>query len=66
MITSAQNPKIQAVRELLSRARARREAGAFVIEGVRLAEEAAASGWPVQQGFSAKTFPPAGRRSSSV
>jgi len=51
MITSAQNPKIQAVRELLSRPRARREAGAFVIEGVRLAEEAVDSGWPVQQGF---------------
>ena len=60
MITSAQNPKIQAVRELLSRPRARREAGAFVIEGVRLAEEARASGWPLQQGFYGENISPRG------
>ena len=60
MITSAQNPRIQAVRELLSRARARREAGAFVIEGVRLAEEAVAAGWPVQQGFFSSPISPRG------
>jgi len=45
MITSRQNPKVQRVRELLGRPRDRREAGAFVVEGVRLAEEALAAGW---------------------
>jgi RNA methyltransferase, TrmH family len=45
MITSTRNPKIQWVRSLQSRAQARREEGAFVVEGVRLAEEALAAGW---------------------
>ncbi len=45
MITSKSNPKIKWVRDLQAHSRARREAGAFVIEGVRLAEEALASGW---------------------
>jgi RNA methyltransferase, TrmH family len=40
MITSAQNPKIKLVRSLLGRAKERRDAGAFVVEGVRLVEEA--------------------------
>ena len=48
MITSSQNTKLKLVRSLLSRARERRDAGAFVGEGVRLLEEAAASGWPVR------------------
>jgi tRNA G18 (ribose-2'-O)-methylase SpoU len=51
MITSAQNPIIQAIRAVLGHPRQRREAGVFVIEGVRLAEEAVNSGWPVQQAF---------------
>ncbi len=45
MITSSQNPKIKLVRALLGRAKERREAGAFVVEGVRLVEEAANSNW---------------------
>ncbi|HEX9013177.1 MAG TPA: RNA methyltransferase, partial [Anaerolineaceae bacterium] len=48
MITSRQNPRIQQVRALMGRPRERQQAGAFVIEGVRLAEEAAASGWKPQ------------------
>ncbi len=48
MITSNHNPKIKLVRALLSRARDRREAGAFVVEGVRLVEEAANSNWPMR------------------
>src|SRR5215207_40403 len=40
MITSSQNPKIKLVRSLLGRAKERRDAGAFVVEGVRLVEEA--------------------------
>ncbi|HEX9385434.1 MAG TPA: RNA methyltransferase [Anaerolineales bacterium] len=45
MITSPQNSKIKLVRALLGRAKERREANAFVIEGVRLVEEAANMNW---------------------
>jgi TrmH family RNA methyltransferase len=45
MISSAQNPKIKLVRALMGRSRERRQAGAFVAEGVRLVEEALAAGW---------------------
>lgn len=48
MITSSQNTKIKLVRALLGRAKERREAGAFVAEGVRLVEEAAHSNWKFQ------------------
>lgn len=48
MISSAQNPKIQMVRALQSRAGERRRSGSFVIEGVRLAEEALSSGWQAE------------------
>ncbi|MFN2194863.1 MAG: TrmH family RNA methyltransferase [Anaerolineales bacterium] len=46
MITSTSNARIKYVRQLQTSARARQDAAAFVVEGVRLAEEAAASGWP--------------------
>jgi TrmH family RNA methyltransferase len=46
MITSTSNPRIKHIRQLQKSARARQESGAFVVEGVRLAEEAFASGWP--------------------
>jgi TrmH family RNA methyltransferase len=45
VITSSQNSKIKLVRALLGRAKERREAGAFVVEGVRLVEEAVNSNW---------------------
>lgn len=45
MITSSQNPKLKLVRALLGRAKERRAAGAFVVEGVRLVEEAQAGNW---------------------
>jgi TrmH family RNA methyltransferase len=48
MITSAQNPKLKLIRSLMGRARERREANAFVIEGVRLVEEAVNTGWKFQ------------------
>ena len=48
MITSSQNSKIKLVRALLGRARERREANAFVVEGVRLVEEAIHSNWRVR------------------
>lgn len=48
MITSSQNAKIKSVRALLGRAKERREANAFVVEGVRLVEEASNSHWRFQ------------------
>jgi len=44
MITSIQNPKIQRIRDLLVHSRSRSEQKAFVIEGIRLVEEAVQSG----------------------
>jgi len=48
MITSSQNSKIKRVRALLGRAKERRAANAFVVEGVRLVEEAVNSNWGFQ------------------
>jgi TrmH family RNA methyltransferase len=45
MITSPKNARVQWVRGLQRRARDRRQESAFVIEGVRLGEEALAAGW---------------------
>jgi TrmH family RNA methyltransferase len=49
MITSVHNPKIQTVRKLQSLVKARLEGQSFVIEGVRLAEEALQTGWEARQ-----------------
>ncbi len=43
MITSIQNPRIKFVRDLLAQKKQRDQAQAFVVEGVRLAEEAIAA-----------------------
>jgi RNA methyltransferase, TrmH family len=48
VILSSQNSKIKLVRALASRPKERREAGAFVVEGVRLMEEALAASWPIR------------------
>jgi TrmH family RNA methyltransferase len=48
MITSIHNPTVQSVRKLLAHSKERREQGAFVIEGVRLAEEALNASWEVR------------------
>ncbi len=48
VITSNQNPKVKLARALLGRAKERREAGAFVVEGVRLFEEAVNAGWKIR------------------
>jgi TrmH family RNA methyltransferase len=48
MITSPHNAKVQLVRALLGRPRERREQAAFVVEGVRLVEEALAAGWSLR------------------
>jgi RNA methyltransferase, TrmH family len=48
MITSVHNPRIQAISKLQKQAKVRREKQAFVIEGVRLAQEALQGGWEAQ------------------
>ncbi len=45
IITSAQNPRLQRVRGLLDKRKQREDERAFVVEGVRLAEEGLAAGW---------------------
>ena len=46
MITSTHNPKLKLIRALQGRAKERRDAGAFVAEGIRLVEEAYSANWP--------------------
>jgi tRNA G18 (ribose-2'-O)-methylase SpoU len=48
LITSSQNPKLKLVRALIRQAKERREANAFVVEGVRLIEEAVNAEWQFQ------------------
>lgn len=48
MITSNQNAKIKLVRSLMGRAKERRQAGMFVVEGVRLVEEAVKGDWRLE------------------
>jgi TrmH family RNA methyltransferase len=61
MITSARNPKIQQIRDLLTHPKARREMQAFVVEGVRLVEEALQSGWEAQWVLYTDDLPPRGQ-----
>jgi len=46
MILSPHNPKIKLIRALAGKPRERRDAGAFLAEGVRLVEDALAADWP--------------------
>jgi TrmH family RNA methyltransferase len=61
VITSSQNSKIKLVRSLLGRAKERREAGAFVVEGVRLVEEAFNNHWEFQFALYDETVSERGR-----
>jgi TrmH family RNA methyltransferase len=61
MITSVHNPKIQSVRKLQAQAKTRREEKAFIIEGVRLAEEALAGAWDAQQVLFTETLDERGK-----
>jgi RNA methyltransferase, TrmH family len=45
MISSTHNPKLKLIRALQGRAKERREAGVFVVEGIRLVEDAVISNW---------------------
>jgi len=48
MITSSQNSKIKLVRALQGRSKKRRDAGAFLAEGVRLVEDAVNANWGIR------------------
>lgn len=61
LITSPHNPRIARVRALLEKRRQRAEEQAFVVEGVRLVEEALASGWPAEQVLFSAQVSPRGR-----
>lgn len=51
MLTSLNNERVKLVRSLQSQRKARDRENLFVVEGVRLAEEAATSGWAAQWVF---------------
>jgi TrmH family RNA methyltransferase len=61
MITSVHNAKIQWLRKLQSQARFRRQENAFVVEGVRLAEEALGAGWPAHLVLHSEQLSPRGQ-----
>ena len=48
MITSTSNARIKGIRKLQESPKARQKAQAFVVEGVRLCEEALAANWQIQ------------------
>jgi TrmH family RNA methyltransferase len=60
MITSVQNSKIQLLRTLLNRRKDRQAAGQFIVEGVRLVEEAWQSGLRPDALFYSKDLSPRG------
>ena len=62
MINSIHNPQIQWIHELQARSSRRREAGAFVVEGVRLVEEALLSGWEAECVLCSPDVSPRGRQ----
>ncbi len=61
MITSIQNQKVQLVRSLVAKSHSRNISQSFVVEGVRLVEEAQASGWPVQLALYSENLSDRGR-----
>ena len=61
-ISSTHNPHIQQVRALLNQKSARTESGCFVVEGVRLAEEAAANGCTPKEVYFSQAVSERGRK----
>ncbi|CAG0954329.1 23S rRNA (uridine(2479)-2'-O)-methyltransferase [Anaerolineales bacterium] len=61
MISSPHNPKLKLIRALQGRARERREAGAFVVDGVRLVEDAVNSNWKLRFALFDETLSERGR-----
>ncbi len=61
MISSPHNAKIQLTRTLMGRPKDRQKENAFVVEGVRLIEEAAAAGWPFRYCLYTEELSPRGQ-----
>lgn len=61
LITSPHNPRITRIRALLEKHRQRAAEQAFVVEGVRLVEEALTCGWPAEQVLFSAQVSPRGR-----
>jgi RNA methyltransferase, TrmH family len=61
MISSPHNPKLKLIRALQGRAKERREAGAFVVDGVRLVEDAVNSDWKFRFALFDETLSERGR-----
>jgi RNA methyltransferase, TrmH family len=61
LITSTHNPRIQWVRKLQAQSRLRTEEGVFVVEGVRLVEEALQLGWQPQLVLFTEDLSPRGK-----
>jgi TrmH family RNA methyltransferase len=61
VITSAQNPKIKLIRALQGRSKERRDAGAFVAEGVRVVEDALLANWSFRSVFYDETLSERGK-----
>ena len=62
MITSKKNPRLQYIRSLLQDRKSREESGQFVIEGVRLVEDAADHGADVCEVYYSKSISERGTR----
>lgn len=61
MITSIHNPKIQRIRALLSNRQERHQQQVFVLEGIRLMEEAVRSNWRIEHVIFSSTISPRGK-----
>ncbi len=61
MITSPHNPRLKLARALHS-GRGRRRAGAFLLEGLRLIEDALAADWPLRWALFSRPLNPRGER----
>jgi len=60
MITSIHNPKVQWVRKLQAQAKDRRQDESFVVEGVRLVEEALNANWEIRLVLYSEALSPRG------
>jgi TrmH family RNA methyltransferase len=60
-ITSRKNPRIQRIKKLLSNSQFRKSERAFVVEGVRLVEEAFRSGWRITEILASENLNARGR-----
>lgn len=65
-ITSNQNPRVRWVHSLISQTKQRRQEGTFVVEGVRLVEEALAAGWQPMLVFHSRQLSQRGQKSLQI